>query len=57
MYFNAYSQEGRAREAFRKLPEAVRERLASGDLAGAERRCPHGVPVRQRVSEALTRLA
>jgi aryl-alcohol dehydrogenase-like predicted oxidoreductase len=57
MYFNAYGQEGRAREAFGKLPEAVRGRLASGDLAGAERRCPHGVPVRQRVSEALTRLA
>jgi predicted aldo/keto reductase-like oxidoreductase len=57
MYFNAYGQEGRAREAYRRLPEQVRERLASVDLAAAEQRCPHGIPVRQRVSEALTRLA
>ena len=57
MYFNSYGQEGRAREAFRRLPAAVRDQLARLELDAAERRCPHGVPVRRRVAEALTRLA
>jgi aryl-alcohol dehydrogenase-like predicted oxidoreductase len=57
MYFNSYGQETRAREAFRRLPAAVREELARLEMDAAERRCPHGVPVRQRVAEALTRLA
>jgi aryl-alcohol dehydrogenase-like predicted oxidoreductase len=57
MYFNSYGQEGRARESFRRLPAAVREELARADLAAAEARCPHGVPVRARVAEALSRLA
>jgi uncharacterized protein len=57
MYLNSYGQEGRAREAFRRLLAAVRGELARLDLDAAEARCPHRVPVRRRVSEALARLA
>ena len=57
MYFNSYGQERRAREAFARLPGSVRQRLARLDLGEAERRCPHGVPVRARVADALLRLA
>jgi aryl-alcohol dehydrogenase-like predicted oxidoreductase len=57
MYFNSYGQERRAREAFGRLPQAVRERIASLQLDEAEALCPHGVPIRDRVADAVRLLA
>jgi len=46
----------RARPEFLRLPGPARAALASADLAQAESRCPHGLPVAALVREACERL-
>ena len=47
----------RARREFTGLPEDVRRRLATANLAAAERACPNALPLAELVREALRRLA
>jgi predicted aldo/keto reductase-like oxidoreductase len=52
MYHRSYGDQELARTAFRQLPETARRGLAGFDYAGAERACPHGMPIAQLMREA-----
>ncbi len=56
MYCNSYGDRNKARELFRRLPIAAREKLAAADFSRAESRCPQGVPIGMFVKEAVEKL-
>jgi predicted aldo/keto reductase-like oxidoreductase len=55
MYEAAYGNVHRAREAFAAIPAEARARLAARDWTGAERACPHRLPIGRLVAEARER--
>lgn len=55
-YYTAYGKRQEARALYQALPAAARD-LAHADLAGAEKACPHGLPVANLVQIANQRLA
>ncbi|MEA2114942.1 MAG: aldo/keto reductase, partial [Thermodesulfobacteriota bacterium] len=57
MYCNSYGDEKKARELFREVPVAAREKLAKADFSVAERGCPQGLPIGAFVKEAMEKLS
>jgi predicted aldo/keto reductase-like oxidoreductase len=57
MYYNSYGERDRAREEFRRLPEYVRNSLASRDYSPAERVCPNRIEIGRAMREAARILA
>jgi predicted aldo/keto reductase-like oxidoreductase len=57
MYYNSYGERDRAREEFRRLPEYVRDSLASRDYSPAERVCPNRIEIGRAMKEAARILA
>ena len=57
MYSGRAGGMERARREFAGLSGDVRQRLATADLAAAERACPNALPIAELVREALRRLA
>ena len=57
MYYNSYGDRDRARELFAQIPANVRSKLLSTDYGAAEARCPQGMPIRELVTEAVSKLA
>ena len=57
MYYNGYGETERAKELFTKIPSPVRSKLLSADYSLAEARCPQKLPIRELVSEAVSKLA
>jgi predicted aldo/keto reductase-like oxidoreductase len=57
MYYNSYSDTGRARELFAQIPADVRSRLLTTDYSIAEARCPQRMPIAKLIAEAVGKLA
>lgn len=57
MYHHGYGETERAKDLFRDLQPAVRERLPHLDYSDAESRCPHHLPIARLLSEACRILA
>jgi len=57
MYYHSYGDRNRAREVFAHVPESTRSRLAEMDFSGAERVCPHRLPIARLMREATELLA
>ncbi len=57
MYYNSYGDRDRARELFAQIPANVRSKLLSTDYSDAEAHCPQGMPIRELVTEAVSKLA
>ena len=57
MYYNSYDEKDRARQLFAEIPKNVRSKLLSLDYRLAEARCPQHLPIRQYVTEAVSKLA
>jgi predicted aldo/keto reductase-like oxidoreductase len=56
MYANSYDDRALAVSEFKKIPAGVRARLSRLDYSKAERRCPQGLPIAQRMREAKMKL-
>ncbi|HUV41443.1 MAG TPA: aldo/keto reductase [Sedimentisphaerales bacterium] len=56
-YYNSYGQTARARRLFAKIPAGIRSRLLSTDYTIAQARCPHHLPIKELVAEAVGKLA
>ncbi|MGC8740704.1 MAG: aldo/keto reductase [Candidatus Sumerlaeaceae bacterium] len=57
MYKTSYGDVALASEQFRALPEEVRQRLARGTFATAEKVCPQGLAISSIVREAVQTFA
>ena len=57
MYYNSYGDRDRARELFAQIPANVRSKLLSTDYGAAEAHCPQHLPIRELVTEAVSKLA
>ena len=57
MYYNSYGDLDRARELFAQIPAKVRSKLLSTDYGAAEAHCPQHLPIRELVTEAVSKLA
>jgi len=57
MYYNSYGEQAEARRLFTQIPANVRSKLLSTDYSAAEVRCPQGMPIRELVTEAVSKLA
>jgi len=57
MYHNSYGDIKRAKELFRQIPSAVRNKLLSIDYSKAETRCPQKLPISKFIAEAVAKLA
>jgi len=57
MYYNSYGDLDRARELFAQIPANVRSKLLSTDYGAAEAHCPQHLPIRELVTEAVSKLA
>ncbi len=57
MYYNSYGEQAEARRLFAQIPANVRSKLLSTDYSAAEVRCPQGMPIRELVTEAVSKLA
>jgi aryl-alcohol dehydrogenase-like predicted oxidoreductase len=55
MYDRVYDDRAFAEQAFALIPAEGKEYLRRGDLAAAERLCPHQLPIESMVDEALAR--
>lgn len=55
-YYSCYGKREQARALYQALPAEARN-LAEADLAGAEKACPHGLPVVDLVTLADQRLS
>ncbi len=56
-YHNSYGQTARARRLFAKIPAGIRSKLLTTDYAIAQARCPHHLPIKELVTEAVSKLA
>lgn len=56
MYRRVYRDPDAAGALYRRIPEAVRARLARVDYSEAERRCPRGLAIAALMSEAAREL-
>ena len=57
MYYNSYGEQAEARRLFAQIPANVRSKLLSTDYSAAEARCPQCMPIRELVTEAVSKLA
>ena len=57
MYHNSYGDKNRAKEMFRQIPQAVRNRLLTIDYSIAEARCPQQLPIAKFIAQAVAKLA
>jgi uncharacterized protein len=57
MYYNSYGDRDQARELFRKLPQKVKNNLASKDYSIAESVCPHKIQIGKMMRKASILLA
>jgi predicted aldo/keto reductase-like oxidoreductase len=57
VYARGYGDLRRGRDILRDLPEAQRAALAHADYGAAERACPRGIAIGERMREAHARLA
>ncbi|MCH7558330.1 MAG: aldo/keto reductase [Planctomycetes bacterium] len=56
MYYNSYGEQAEARRLFAQIPVGVRNKLLSTDYSLAEARCPQRLPIRELVTEAVSKL-
>jgi len=57
MYYNSYGEQAEARRLFAQIPANVRSKLLSTDYSAAEAHCPQHLPIRELVTEAVSKLA
>ena len=57
MYHNSYGDKNRAKEMFRQIPQAIRNRLLTIDYSIAEARCPQQLPIAKFIAQAVAKLA
>jgi len=53
MYYNSYGEKEMAKEFFAEIPSRIRGKLLSTDYCLAEARCPHHLPIRELITEAV----
>jgi predicted aldo/keto reductase-like oxidoreductase len=57
MYYNSYGEQAEARRLFAQIPANVRSKLLCTDYSAAEAHCPQHLPIRELVTEAVSKLA
>ncbi len=57
MYHNSYGEQAEARKLFARIPAGVRNKLLDMDYTLAESRCPQHLPIRELITEAVSKLA
>ncbi|MBN2211241.1 MAG: aldo/keto reductase [Sedimentisphaerales bacterium] len=57
MYHYHYGDPAKARDAFARVPAAVRSRLLNVDYRRAEARCPNRLPIGEFIADAVNQLA
>jgi predicted aldo/keto reductase-like oxidoreductase len=57
MYYNSYDEQAEAKRLFAQIPANVRSKLLSTDYSAAEAHCPQHLPIRELVTEAVSKLA
>jgi predicted aldo/keto reductase-like oxidoreductase len=56
MYLHSYQDLGLARSTFKNLSTQARELLTQSDFSGAEKSCPHNLPIGRLMREAVVLL-
>ncbi|NQT02216.1 MAG: aldo/keto reductase [Planctomycetes bacterium] len=57
MYHNSYGEQAEAKRLFARIPAGVRNKLLDTDYSLAEARCPQRLPIRELITEAVSKLA
>ena len=57
MYHNRYGEQAEARRLFAQIPAGVRNKLLDMDYTLAEAHCPQRLPIRELITEAVSKLA
>ncbi len=57
MYYREYGDRELARDVFAGLPEEARSQLSRLDYSKAEKACPQGIPIAERMADAEQLLA
>ncbi|MCK4293636.1 MAG: aldo/keto reductase [Planctomycetes bacterium] len=56
MYYNGCGEHDEAKRLFAQIPATVRRKLPNMDYRLAEARCPRNLPIRDLITEAVTKL-
>jgi len=56
MYYNNYGEHSEAKRLFAQIPARIRGKLPRLDYRRVEANCPHNLPIRNLITEALTKL-
>ena len=57
MYYNSYGERTEARRLFAQIPAEIKRKMSDLDYRQAEADCPRNLPIRDLITEALTKLA